>query len=269
VGVFSDRAAFEALCERNEACIFNFCLRVVGLREAATAATEAAFREVWGEPGTREGRDREIRLLLLTAAHRQIAGLNESRGGDDVAASSPLPVSEANGRLAVRDREVVALRDLVGCSYEEIAGIVGADRQVVAERLWRARLELRDHLTTSRLLSIVPVDSPCRHALALIVMALDDELRDHGERDSLQRHLRTCGKCRMSQAAAREASVAYRAWRPAAIPTGIRESLLDTAGTAFATALAGWREAGSGMSTRSQPCSPPPASPHDARRSPG
>jgi DNA-directed RNA polymerase specialized sigma24 family protein len=268
VSALSDRTALEALCERHEVCVFNFCLRVVGLREAARA-TEGAFREVWREPVAREPPEREVRLRLLTAAHRQSAALIEPRNRDDAAASSALPASEANGRLRVQDREVLALRELAGCSYEEISRIVGADRRAVAERLWRARLELRDYLTTSRLLSIVPVDSPCRHALALIVMALDGELRDPEERVSLQGHLRTCGKCRMSQAAAREASVAYRAWPPAAIPAGMRESLLDAAGSAFATAPAGWREAGSGMSSRCPPCSRPPASPHDARRSPG
>ena len=58
-------------------------------------------------------------------------------------------------------------------------------------------------------------------------MDWDEELHDDEQRAWLRRHLRTCGKCRLSRQAVREASAAYRRWLPAAVPLGLRESLLD------------------------------------------
>lgn len=63
--------------------------------------------------------------------------------------------------------------------------------------------------------------SSCRRALALIAMSSDGELHDPDEQAWLQRHLRTCGKCRLSREAARQASAAYREWPPAAMPLGM------------------------------------------------
>lgn len=234
-----DRAAFEALYDRHESCIFNFCLRVVGSREAAATATKAAFLGSWREFQASEGSEGELRLHLLTSARDESARLIESLGGDDAVVSSPLRLGEANGRLPVQYRELLALREFVGSSYAEISRVVGVDRTAVAELLWRARLELRDELTASRLMSIAPVANRCRRALALIVMGLDGELPDADERRWLRRHLRSCGKCRVSQDAAREASASYRAWPAAATPMGMRESVLSAAGSTFATAPAG------------------------------
>ncbi len=204
---------------------------------------------------------REPRLNLLAEARRETAELIEAAREDPAPAGSPLPVREANGRLAIRHREVLALRELVGCSYAEIARIVGADDATVAQLLWRARLELRDELKGTRLASIAPVGESCTRALALIAMDWDGELRDGEERDWLRRHLRTCGKCRLSQEAAREASATYRAWPIAAPPMGLRESLLSTD-------LPERPAAGSETSSRSPPRSPPPSAPRGARRSP-
>jgi hypothetical protein len=141
-----------------------------------------------------------------------------------------------DGLLEVRHREVLALRDLPGCGYAEIGEIVGAGERTVAELLWQARLALHDELNGSRLTSIAPLADSCRRALALIAGDWDGERCDRGERDWLHGHLRTCGKCRVSQEAAREASIAYRAWSPAAPPLGLRDSLLATAPAARAAA---------------------------------
>ena len=252
--MFLRRSEREALFDRHARDVFNFCLRATGSREVAATATKAAFLEV--------GRADEAPVGLLAAARRRCAELVEAAAGHEAAAQSHLPVGEANGRLEVRYREVLALRELVGCSYGEIGRIVGADRGGVAELLWRARLELHDELNGSRLTSIAPVADSCRRALALIVMDWDGELRDGDARDALRSHLRTCGKCRVSQKAAREASATYRAWHPAALPLGMRESLL-------ATDSAERPAAGSETSSRRPPGSPPRDAPRGARRSPG
>jgi hypothetical protein len=174
-------------------------------------------------------------VRLLAAARREATRLIGAQGKDDATVSSQQRIREANRRIEVRHREVLALRELLGRSYGEIGRIVGADRHAVAELVWHARLELRDELEGSTLLSIAPLAGSCRRALDLIVMNWDGELEDDSEHTLLQRHLRTCGKCRLSQEAARQASASYREWLPAATPLGLRESLMDAAEDCFAS----------------------------------
>jgi DNA-directed RNA polymerase specialized sigma24 family protein len=264
VSPFSEREELETLFDRHGSDVFNFCLRVAGSREAAARATKAAFLGLSLEPERNAFAvaRREPGLNVLAAARRETAELLGDSREDGDAAASGVPVHEANGRLAVRHREALALRELTGCSYEELGRIVGADREAVAGLLWEARLALRDELAGSTLLSIAPVASSCRRALALIVMHWDGELHDGGEREWLQRHLRTCGKCRLSQEAVRQASTSYRDWPAAPVPLGMRESLAASGPDRRPAA-------GSGMSSRRQPGSPPRGARRGARRSPG
>jgi hypothetical protein len=235
-----------------ESDVFNLCLRVAGSREAAAAATMSVFDAA--------GREPELRRLV--SARRELARLTQDPPRDLPPAESMLPVAEANGRLAVRHREALALRELLGCSYEQMGRIVEADREAIAELLWQARLALHDELNGSRLGAIAPVAESCRRALALIAMDWDSELHDGGERDRLRTHLRTCGKCRVSQRAARQASATYREWPAAALPLGLRESLPSSD-------PAESQGAESERSSRRPPGSPPPGALRDARRSPG
>ena len=258
--LFLSRSELERLFDRHGSDVFNVCLRVAGSRDAAAMATKAAFLEA--------PREHEPPIGLLAAAVRRSGELAESGASRAAAARPPLEVGDANARLEARYREVLALRELVGCSYEELGRIVGADRETVAELLWRARLELRDELEGSALVSIAPLASSCGRALALIVMHWDGELDDVDERHRLQRHLRTCGKCRLSQEAVRQASASYREWPPAATPLGLRESLLDAAESRVASDPIGRSAAGSERSSRRPPGSPLPGAPRGARRSP-
>jgi hypothetical protein len=231
VSPFLESARLGALYGRCGADVFNYSLRVAGSRDVAASATIATFLAVCREPG----------LDLVAAARRETARLLGDPGSGhaprrDDADDTPTAVRQANGRLEVHHREVLALRDLLGCSYAEIGEILGAGDRTVAELLWRARLALHDELNGSRLTSIAPLADSCRRALALIADDWDGERYDGGERDWLRGHLRTCGKCRVSQEAAREASIAYREWAPAAPPLGLRESLLATGPAARAAA---------------------------------
>jgi DNA-directed RNA polymerase specialized sigma24 family protein len=242
--VFLDRAAFAAIVSSHEVSVFNLCARVVGTREAATAATKAAFLALLREPLGMQTESERFRHLL-TLARDESAALNVDAIREPAPADSQFPVREANGHLPVRHREVLALRDLVGCSYDEIAAIAGTERRAVADLLWRARLELRDELKGSRLASIAAVADPCRRALPLIAMDWDGEETETDERSWLQGHLRTCGKCRSSQEAMREASTSYRAWPPAPAPLGMRESLTASADARSSSAPAGRPASGS------------------------
>jgi hypothetical protein len=119
-------------------------------------------------------------------------------------------VREAYARLLPGDRRVLPLRELRGSSYEEIAGVLGVGEGAVPELLWRARLGLRDELHGSALMPFPPVSPRCGRALPLIARRDDRELRHDGDRDWLEGHLRSCGKCRLYAEAMREASAAYR-----------------------------------------------------------
>jgi sigma-70-like protein len=224
VSPFLESETLGWLYDRHASDVFNFCLRVTGSRDLAVTATTGAFLAVCREPD----------LAPLAAAQRETARLIEHARDDPDA--TPPPVRQANALLDVRHREVLALRELLGCSYAEIGEIIGAGDRRVAELLWRARLALHDELNGSRLTSIAPLADSCRRALALIAGDWDGERYDRGERDWLRGHLRTCGKCRVSRKAAREASAAYRVWTPAAPPLGLRDSLLATAPAARAAA---------------------------------
>ena len=205
MSVLLDRGRVAAFYDTHGTAVFNLCLRTVGSHEPAAIAARDAFLRALRQPG---GSDFSLRLL---AAARQEAAAVAGESGD-AATRTTSPVEDANGRLALAYRDVLALRHVAGCSYERIAALTGADRNAVAELLWRARLELRDRLEGSGLVSIAAVAEPCRRTLPLIAMRLDGELRDAGERRRLQAHLRTCGKCRLTQEAMRDADATYRAW---------------------------------------------------------
>jgi DNA-directed RNA polymerase specialized sigma24 family protein len=222
------------LYERHGRDVFNLCLRVTGRRERAAIATQDAFLRVLEQPHGHEPHDHDLSVRLLAAAHHACGVSGRQR-----AAAVARQIEDANGHLPPRHREVLVLRDLIGCSYDELFMIVGADRSAVAELLWRARLELRDRLEGSRLLSIAAVAEACRRALPLIAIRLDGELRDGDERDQLQGHLRTCGKCRVSQEAMREADAAYRAWPAEEPPGDMAELLLSRAEDALLSRPAG------------------------------
>jgi len=55
-------------------------------------------------------------------------------------------VHRALAELSAEYREVIVLREMDGCKYEEIAEILEVPVGTVRSRLFRARLELRDRL---------------------------------------------------------------------------------------------------------------------------
>jgi Putative zinc-finger len=228
VSVFLDRGGLAALYDTHGTAVFNLCLRTVGSREPAAIATRSAFLRTLRRPPGPDAPDELLRLLA--AARHDAAAL----AGEPVeaATSAVSAVADANRRLALAHRDVLALRHVAGCSYDRIAALLVADRDAVAELLWRARVELRDRLEGSVLVSIAAVAEPCRRTLPLIAMRLDGELEDAGERRRLQAHLRTCGKCRLTQEAMRDADAGYRAWPQEQPPPDLAALLLTAAAPA-------------------------------------
>jgi RNA polymerase sigma factor (sigma-70 family) len=143
--------------------------------------------------------------------------------------SSQEEVRAANARLPRRHREVLALRELEGCSYDEIAEILGTNRNAVSQLIWRARVRLRDELRMGAVASVVAASEACERAQALLSRQQDGEL-DELDRAWLERHLDDCGACRTSKGVLLEVGTSYRAWLPVAVFAGLRPDVLTRAG---------------------------------------
>ena len=143
--------------------------------------------------------------------------------------SSQGEVRAANSRLPLRHREVLALRELEGCTYDEIAEILGSNRNSVSQLIWRARAKLRDEMRVGALHSVAATTADCERAQALISLDEDGEL-DEVDRAWLERHLKECGNCRTSRAALLEVGASYRAWLPIAALAGMRNHVLSRGG---------------------------------------
>jgi hypothetical protein len=192
--------------------VLDFCARVLGPGDGALAAAEEAKR-----------RPAEGRTELLAAAAQacrkrseQTATQTETESGpdDSLAAAVARELAVATAKLPERHREVLALRDALGLSHEQIATVMRIEATAVAPLVARARLQLRAERRGT------PVDDPggtCPErdqALRLLARRQDSEALDGEEDNWLHAHLDECGSCRRSHAAMLEASACYRAWKP-------------------------------------------------------
>jgi hypothetical protein len=197
----------------------RFCVRMLGDGPAARAAEERA----------RAGADGERTAMLRAAAaamrHEPAphpASVADRDGGDH--AVDPAGLSEAvarelaaaTGRLPIAQREALALRELLGLSYDEIAGVAGVDADAVPVLLARARLDLRTELRGAG-----APQPPCderERALRTIARRQDAEGVPAADEDWLIDHLGHCRGCRQTHAAMLEASACYRAWASPEVP---------------------------------------------------
>ena len=200
----------------------RFCARMLGDGPAARAAEERARAGAGG--------DRTAMLGAAAAAMRQRQDLGgeparnatatTAAAGDPDAAHPPGPaglseavareLAAATGRLPMAQREALALRELLGLSYDEIAGVAGVQADAVPLLLARARLDLRTELRGAG-----EPQPPCderERALRTIARRQDAEGAPAADEDWLIDHLGHCRGCRQAHAAMLEASACYRAW---------------------------------------------------------
>ena len=134
-------------------------------------------------------------------------------------------VQLANARLALRQRLVLALRELEDRSYAEIGEVVGLKENAVAQLISRARESLRIEL---RLAQVDPDRLPeeCRRFLPLLSRHLDGQLRGEPQRKTLA-HLGSCERCQDALASMREASRRYRTFIPPFAPDDVHAASVD------------------------------------------
>jgi RNA polymerase sigma factor (sigma-70 family) len=229
-----DGAAFALLYDRHERRAYNLCYRITGSADDAADATQETFLKVLERlPGLA---DRELNFgsYLLTAARHASydaierrkralpsAEIPDSAIPPAAAADEPTllaahqeQIRAANEQLPPRQREVLALRELEELSYDEVAGIMGMNRNAVAQLISRARLNLRDALRRGALGAIPAASPDCEAALPLLALAQDNGLDDAARADWLGEHLAGCATCRVRVEAMAEAGAAYRLWLP-------------------------------------------------------
>jgi RNA polymerase sigma factor (sigma-70 family) len=229
-----DAAAFAALYDRHERRAYNLCYRITGSAHDAADATQETFLKVLER--LPDLRDRELNFgsYLLTAARhasydalarRRRAGLSAEIPETVLPAVGPADetallaahqeqIRVANEQLPPRQREVLALREVGELSYDEVAEVMGLNRNAVAQLISRARLNLRDALRRGALGSIAAGSPDCEAALPLLALAQDHGLDDAARAERLATHLAGCATCRVRVEAMEEAGAAYRLWLP-------------------------------------------------------
>jgi len=163
-----DEHAFEILLLRYQGPVFNAVLRMVRNRDEAADLTQTAFLKAYEQLGKFDSRHKFFSWLYRIAVNEAINHVKRRRRlepliGDWVsAARSPedalvgsdlsLHVQDALMSLSIDSRAVLVLRHFEGCSYDEIAVIVGVPVKTVKSRLFSARGQLKELLESRGIL---------------------------------------------------------------------------------------------------------------------
>lgn len=168
-----DREAFEELYRRYHRRLFGYVFKVTRRQELVDEVLDDTLLAVWQGAGSFGGRSRPSTWIFGIAyrkslkAIRRLSREDEARGAapgveppepDDLPASPDGPESlmvrrelsstlgRALGELPPEQRAVVELTYAHGCSYREIAEIVGCPVNTVKTRMFHARRRLRELL---------------------------------------------------------------------------------------------------------------------------
>jgi Sigma-70, region 4 len=190
--------------------VLEFCRRILGHGPLADEAAEAARAEAPDEA------DRVSLLKAAARATRERARQAEQSPpwvGEQTELGRAIAeeLAQATARLPERQREALALRELLRLSHEQTAAVLEIEPAAVASLLARARLRLRaERRGTAAALEGCPDHE---RALRCMTCRLDSEPLSAGDDDWLIQHLGECEACNQAHAAMLEASICYRAWR--------------------------------------------------------
>ena len=149
----------EALYNANQRRLFRYFCRVVGHAETARDLTQDVFVRV-SRSVIPAGPEAALRGWLFQIA-RNLA-LDHHRSGQRRPFAEPLTdtasrpasqdtsvqVNEALASLTAIERDVFLMREVAGLGYVEIATACGLTPDAVRSRIHRARLQLRDRLSS-------------------------------------------------------------------------------------------------------------------------
>ena len=158
-----DTAAFHELVERHAASLYRLAHALMGNTDDAEDVMQETFLGAFQNMSSFQGRS-SVRTWLVGILTRQAARRHrwrlrrpavalddlaqDARAGEQQGASDArLDVTEALGRLSAEHRQVMVLREVEGMTYAEIAQALGVPLGTVESRLFRARQELKEHLS--------------------------------------------------------------------------------------------------------------------------
>ena len=164
-----DAEAFGRLVERYQDRLYNSLLRVLGSAEDARDVVQDAFVQAYVKLETFRGSAAFYTWLYrigfnLAMSHarkrRPVTSLEQAREnfGHEAVDGQPLPdahlvrrervqlVHAALAALSTEYRQILVLRELEGCRYDQIAEILDLPVGTVRSRLFRAREQLREQL---------------------------------------------------------------------------------------------------------------------------
>ena len=166
-----DRDAYAVLADRYQDRLFNTMLRIVGSREDAADLVQDALVQAYVKLDTFRGaakfytwlyriamnlalsKRRRRRPTVSMDAAKEAAGaepIDDAAGPREclLSAEQVEQVQTALGQLGDEPRQILVLREIEGCSYETIAEILTLPVGTVRSRLFRARLQLKEKLST-------------------------------------------------------------------------------------------------------------------------
>jgi DNA-binding CsgD family transcriptional regulator len=149
----------------------------------------------------------------------------DAPSGGSLAHSVAAELDRANASLTRRQREILALRELLGLSYDEISRVMGLEVEAVCAMLARGRLQFRAKLRgvsgvsgvggVSSVGGVISDEEACPardQALQVLARGLDREAVPEDHVNWLFLHIAGCESCQRAHSEMHEASVVYRAW---------------------------------------------------------
>ena len=245
--------SYGVLYDRYASQVYNYCLRLTGSQEDASDATQEAFVNVLRRLQEDDRPVLEFSSYLFAAARHESYALMRQRVRTHPTDSPPAErgrvadletdpersallrdsqqsVRDANAQLPPRHREVLALREVAGRSYEEIGATMGISENAAAQLIFRARSKLREAMTAGAVASVVATTDECETAQVLLSRVQDGEPVEEEDRAWLEKHLDECGSCKTANRMLLEIGASYRLWRPVALLAGMRTETLARAG---------------------------------------
>jgi hypothetical protein len=183
----------------------RFCVRMLGDGPAADAAVAQA-----GSTGAGDRVDTLTRADMACRKLRVPGADAAAPASEELAEAVARELAVATARLPESQSEALALRELIGLPYDELARVMSVDPEAVPVVLARARIGLRAELRNSP--EPAPDCSEHERALRTIALRQDGQPVPEADDDWLIEHLGHCRGCGRSHAAMLEATACYRAW---------------------------------------------------------
>ena len=226
--------SYAALYDRYAEQVYNYCLRLTSSPDDAADATQEAFINVLRRLQDDDRPVLDFASYLFAAARNESYALMRRRSRTHPTEEAPLlaaaaasaieapdvetdperavllqdsqeQVRLANDQLPPRHREVLALREVAGRSYEEIGQIMGISENAAAQLIWRARGKLREAMTAGAVASVVAATDDCETAQLLLNRLHDGEpiteemlnqFKREGNEQAIRDLVATNGQCR-------------------------------------------------------------------------